>query len=62
MVEPSIQSELHPGEAVEFALGLTHPFATDAALVVDLLEGLRSLVAELVGPLGASCSRPGKSI
>ena len=40
------QSELHRGEAVEFALGLTHPFTRDAALDVDLPEVYNAIAAD----------------
>ena len=38
VVQPLITAEMHPGEAVVFALVLIHPFTKDAELEPDLLK------------------------
>ena len=44
VVLPLITSEMHPGEAIEFALDLVHPFTQDAAIDSDLQAVLQEIV------------------
>ena len=44
VVLPLITTEMHPGEAIEFALDLVHPFTQDAAIDSDLQAVLQEIV------------------
>ena len=39
-----ITTEMHPGEAIEFALDATHPFTQDATIDSDLQTVLQEIV------------------
>ena len=53
VVLPLITTEMHPGEAIEFALDLVHPFTQDAALDSDL----QAVLQEIVDNPQAVCDR-----
>ena len=67
VVLPLITTEMHPGEAIEFALELMHPFTQDAAIDADLQAVLHEIVARpqevlarresLLQLWGSSCTR-----
>ena len=44
VVLPLITTEMHPGEAIEFALDVIHPFTQDAAIDSDLQAVLQEIV------------------
>ena len=49
VVLPLITTEMHPGEAIEFALNVTHPFTKDAAIDADLQAVLQQIVDDPAG-------------
>ncbi|OLP84362.1 hypothetical protein AK812_SmicGene34786 [Symbiodinium microadriaticum] len=53
VVLPLITTEMHPGEAIEFALDVIHPFTQDAAIDSDL----QAVLQELVDHPKAVCDR-----
>ena len=53
VVLPLITTEMHPGEAIEFALGVIHPFTQDAAIDSDL----QAVLQEIVDHPKAVCDR-----
>ncbi|CAE7846640.1 unnamed protein product, partial [Symbiodinium sp. KB8] len=53
VVLPLITTELHPGEAIECALNLVHPFTQDAAIDSDL----QAVLQEIVDNPQAVCDR-----
>ena len=53
VVLPLITTEMHPGEAIEFALDLVHPFTQDAAIDSDL----QAVLQEIVDNPQAVCDR-----
>ncbi|CAE7920767.1 unnamed protein product, partial [Symbiodinium necroappetens] len=53
VVLPLITTEMHPGEAIEFALDTIHPFTKDAAIDSDL----QAVLQEIVDHPQAICDR-----
>ena len=49
VVLPLITTEMHPGEAIEFALNTIHPFTKDAAIDPDLQVVLQEIVDDPAG-------------